>query len=106
MCRYLDREEVEEMEDGGLAVFESVLHYIEGLVGKESKEIPAPAADGVDTSIGEHQLPLPQATSMTPENWVPFSVLSTLMKRDFKVVGQIGEPGQKDKISYTSFVRQ
>jgi len=25
-------------------------------------------------------------------------------KREFKIIGQIGEPGQKDKLSFVSFV--
>ena len=28
------------------------------------------------------------------------------MRRQFKIIGQIGEPNQKDKLSYTSLLRQ
>ena len=32
--------------------------------------------------------------------------LTSVLRRQFKIIGQIGEPNQKDKLSYTSLVRQ
>ena len=104
--RCLGREEVEDMEDGGLSILQGVLSIMEDLVESTSKkeEDIAPGTDEDGTTPKEERIPSP--TQATSHDQVPLSVLATLMRRDFKVSGQIGEPGQKDKVSFTSLMRQ
>ena len=42
----------------------------------------------------------------TPADNTPYFGLTSALRRQFKIIGQIGEPNQKDKLSYTSLVRQ
>ena len=50
----------------------------------------------------DQQLPKKKTTT---ENQSYYG-LTSVLRRQFKIIGQIGEPNQKDKLSYTSLVRQ
>ena len=50
----------------------------------------------------EHQHPKVKATTDTPFHLG----LTSVLRRQFKITGQVGELNQKDKLSYTSLVRQ
>ncbi len=42
----------------------------------------------------------------TPVDNTPYFGLTSALQCQFKIIGQNGEPNQKDKVSYTSLVRQ
>ena len=80
--RHLCSEAIEESEDGGLAVLQGV-----------QKAITAET-----TPSSSSQSP-PSTASEQPSN-VP------IFRRDFKIFGQIGDHGQKDKITFLSLMHQ
>ena len=108
VVRYLAREEVEDLEDGGLSILEGILSSIEELVGGTKKEEPSTPQQDEDGTTPEKDAKPPSPTTLpaTTPDQVTLSVLTNLMKRDFKISGQIGEPGQRDRITYTSLMRQ
>ena len=102
--RYLVREEVEEMEDGGLEELQGLDAFIVQLLGtKEESDKDQQLKD----EKKEGQPPKSAASSPPSQGQeTEMAYLSRLMKRDFKITGQIGEPGQKDKITFSSLNRQ
>ena len=45
--------------------------------------------------------------SSTPvKNMVPAPPNGSMWRKDFKISGQIGEPGQKDRLTFSSLARQ
>lgn len=92
------------MEDGGLSILEGILSSIEELVGGTKKEEPSTPQQDEDGPTPEKDAK-PPSPSTTPDQ-VTLSVLTNLMKRDFKISGPIGELGQRDRITYTSLMRQ
>ncbi len=77
ILKYLDSDEVVKTQDGGLAVMEELRDYIKALTTT------------------------PDSTDMNT-----LEILSSIAKRDLKIQGQIGAPGQPDKLSYLSVARQ
>ncbi len=73
---HLNRDEVEEMEDQGMSDFNKLYEFIKGLIPEDQ-----PLAVG--------------ALKATPS---PNSLV-TLSQREFKIAGQIGEPGHWDQMS-------
>ena len=50
--------------------------------------------------------PPPKEGTPKLEDVKPFYFQPRDFKRELKIIGQIGEPGQKDKLSFVSFARQ
>lgn len=139
VSNYLEREEVGQLEDGGMAellaikdkldelVAASVMSIVEGeLVQGEGKELER---DNSAKQLSQQQNPvelvaLPSFIHSTPKKTLTsrqmdaerHSVSSpaldqkqsfpTPWHKDFKISGQIGEPGQKDRLSFSSLARQ
>ncbi len=89
--RHLDRDEVEVLADGGLSVLKAVLEAI----GKMDSAV---SSNEDNPSPSENEEPAPsKPPSQTP---------AVTLRREFKIAGQIGEPGQKDKLSFSSLIHQ
>ncbi|XP_033124877.1 uncharacterized protein LOC117123136 [Anneissia japonica] len=79
ILRYLESEEVEALEDGGKSILLVVKAKIQEFMASP-------------TSSTETTQSLPSSLEM--------------FKRELKIKGQIGSPGQTDKLSYLSVMRQ
>jgi hypothetical protein len=55
--------------------------------------------------MGETELKASQVTTTTVSKPIT-NDLKQVLRREFKINGQIGEPGQKDKLTFISLVRQ
>ena len=59
----------------------------------------------LQTKMGETELKASQVTTTTVSKPIT-NDLKQVLRREFKINGQIGEPGQKDKLTFISLVRQ
>ncbi|KAJ8047844.1 hypothetical protein HOLleu_06955 [Holothuria leucospilota] len=97
MSRYLYSEKLEEKLDQGSEVLTEVKAKLRGLnldtVGSSTQE-PTPQVQTAATVSSSRK-------TGENNNWgnLPW-------KKDFKIAGQIGEPGQKDRLSFASLARQ
>lgn len=99
--RTLHSEEVAEEEDGGKAKWEGVARVLAVEKGAPEKQIQAEQADSCLEDTGVHVKKKSRSTT-APDDRNP----GMLWRKDFKIIGQIGEPGQKDKLSFVSLARQ
>ena len=95
--RHLDSEKIESQPDGGLAMLKSLKVAIDEKISAE----PA-SSDGAVKESTPAQTQSPPVSS-TEATSAPAQIT---LKREFKISGQIGEPGQKDKLSYSSLLHQ
>ncbi len=99
---YLASDQVEGSEDEGLEVLLGLSIFI-----KES--VKGTDDDGVDTTekpevAGEDS---PGGKDVTEKTSSTLDVkMSNLLRREFKITGQVGEPGQKDRLTFTSLAHQ
>ncbi|KAJ8032564.1 hypothetical protein HOLleu_26119 [Holothuria leucospilota] len=97
MSRYLYSEKLEEKLDQGSEVLTEVKAKLRGFnldtVGSSTQE-PTPQVQTAATVSSSRK-------TGENNNWgnLPW-------KKDFKIAGQIGEPGQKDRLSFASLARQ
>ena len=98
ITRHLTREEVDEMEDQGMSIFTELREFLAQLT--ETPAIPKPDMEAARVLTPSGQAPAEMTPTLTPTS------LMTLTRRDFKISGQIGEPGQKDKLSFSSLAHQ
>ena len=84
--RYLDGEEVEKQDDRGLAILQGLREHMDELV------TPTSTTNTTDKKQ-EVTFDLNGATTV-------------LARRELKIYGQIGSPGQVDKLSFNSLARQ
>ena len=100
--RYLSSEEVEEHEDEGKAIWLSVREVLVKRVnGEGPEEKPTQIPDNQPEDDTNHS---PQPTSEEPLR--PLLVGNVSLRREFRIMGQIGEPQQKDRLSFSSLIRQ
>ena len=93
ITRYLDSEEVEALTDNGTAILKDVLTVM------SSFKAPPPQSTSTD-------LP-PPATSHPPLDLkATLDLLSATTRKEFKIQGQVGKPGQTDKLTFASLARQ
>lgn len=100
ITKYLSSDEVEGSEDEGLEVLLGLSIFI-----KESVK----ASDAVDTTEKSEgtEDPSPDGKDDTKKTPSTLDVkMSSLLRREFKVTGQVGEPGQKDRLTFTSLAHQ
>ncbi|KAI4901821.1 hypothetical protein NFI96_010213 [Prochilodus magdalenae] len=107
-------DEIEEKEEENQVeqFYRDIAMYIQSLSGEkcQSGEEPpvkgcAPKKDFEDTiprAISVQSLDYPSKTRPEPTR----TLQEVTLRREFKISGQIGESGQKDKLSYLSLVRQ
>ena len=83
------------------------LEYLEEFKSQMTEHTPiCPPLETVDekTKPGTSQPPS-ESGKMETESVKPLYFQPSDFKRELKIVGQIGEPGQKDKLSFVSLVR-
>jgi hypothetical protein len=85
--RYLDSEEVEQTPDNGKKVLEDLFQQIKDMNGT-----PDDAPSTATTSAKELKAAMDLATAMH--------------RKEFKIHGQIGTPGQVEKLTFQSLIRQ
>ena len=98
--RYLLSEEVEDSHEQGKALWESLAEALG--VGVK---VGVPKVDDCSESTP------PEEEEASPDNTTSFDQPDSKpqlvsWKREFKLTGQIGEPGQKDKLTFSSVARQ
>ena len=90
ISRHLDRDEVDQYPDGGLAMLRTV---------REAISLASPTQSSPEPSMpGEKDTPNPAT--------VPAQIPSMTLRREFNITGHIGEPGQRDKLSFSSLIHQ
>lgn len=117
ILQYLEGEDVISQEDEGMSLLLRVNDKIEEIKGKidddgvaQLQQIAQVRHPVVENDIapsnpneqGEN-VSVPNATGAASQN---VSFVHPLYRREFKIIGQIGEPNQKDKLAYTSLERQ
>ena len=103
--RYLSSDEVEEEEDEGKAVWLSVREVLVKRVngeGPDEKPAQIQKDDQPDHDNNERTPPPKSEENPSPH----LSIGSVSLRRDFRITGQIGEPQQKDRLSFSSLIRQ
>ena len=90
ITRFLNSNDIEKEADQGTAIFKEICI----LLGTQSKE------DATKPNIISDQTP----SRVPPSHAAP--PLIQVTRRDLKISGQIGEPGQKDRLSYSSLIHQ
>lgn len=76
---------------------------------QEEKSFPRRPQPDMTTSTEESCSPRRHPLLMSPESPLrspTYTLPEVTLRREFKICGQIGESGQKDKLSYLSLVRQ
>ena len=120
--RFLDGDELEEAEDGGKSVWQGLFTVLgKGDNGSVKQVVEAEAEVQHTEPPMEPVKPRPTATKSPPESQVkvedvgahvrasppiPTSTPAFTWRKEFRIQGQIGEPGQKDRLSYASLARQ
>ena len=122
--RHLNRGEIDEMEDEGLDSFKEIQCFLKKLVpepqplvvkpqASESSTEPSPTTESKSAThppqpaSGEQPLILDAELALKkPILPITPHSLMTLARREFKISGQIGEPNQKDKLSFSSLAHQ
>ena len=86
--RYLKLQE--EQKEARRLLEEEIVILEETAVLKEGQQTQGPAVDTKTVMMSPPSMKLPEVT----------------LRREFRICGQIGEPGQREKISYASLVNQ
>ncbi len=135
IVKYIDREELAELEDNGMSELlllkDKVADTIHGISSEtvqtefdDETSGTQRGMDGLRASNKQQGLGIKQATTFSapfndslhqPQNRVTPQVSMPLpasaqpspyWRKDFKISGQIGEPGQKDKLTFSSLAHQ
>lgn len=121
VSNYVDKVELAELEDGGMSHLLNMKDLIENATmpelepAEEDKE-----KEGLQKEVNAlrdtlkakeeaiHQLVNKKLSlqSTPKQRCVSSPQDNTMWRKDFKVSGQIGEPGQKDKLTFSSLARQ
>lgn len=92
VTRYLNAENIEKLDDQGEEIFKGICILLGNSDEGEQK--------GKDTKANVNTCTSSIKTSL------PDGQLIQVTKREFKISGQIGEPGQKDRLSFSSLIHQ
>ncbi len=109
LLTYINSNEVEDSEDGGVELLENLDSFIsESIIESiitEPLALEEPAATNPMTNPDSSTK---QKTPTTTTNQPPTTPteMAHLLRREFKVSGQIGEPGQRDRLTFTSLANQ
>ena len=93
--RFLDDEKMEQQPEAGRSLLEKLTTILRPNVVRERESQP--------------ELPLetkPANSTTNPSTDQPSGTTQPVWRKEFKVQGQIGDPGQKDKLSFVSLARQ
>ena len=88
ITRHLNGEDIEEMDDQGEQIFRGVCALLQGRDQDQQKR---------------NGITLTESLASTPK---PESQVIHVTKKEFKISGQIGEPGQRDRLSFSSLIHQ
>lgn len=121
IIKHLEREELTDLEDEGM----SELLNVQDIIDKIQDEVPNQTdeqekiqkeVEALRLSLEEKENAMrdlinknknPSPGVSTPEkNMILAPPDSSMWRKDFKIAGQIGEPGQKDKLTFSSLARQ
>lgn len=121
IIKHLEQEELTDLEDEGM----SVLLNVQDIIDTLQNEIPnqSDEQEKMQKEVEALRLSLEEKESAMRDfinkNKTPSSCISTPVKnislaqpdssmwrKEFKIAGQIGEPGQKDKLTFSSLARQ
>ncbi len=105
LLTHINSEEVEDSDDGGVELLQTLDSFMKDLK-QESEDEPA----SIDPAQKKHAPSSPPKLESTESSTTQPSATPTdvarLLRREFKISGQIGEPGQKDRLSFTSLANQ
>lgn len=104
---YLERDGLSDREDEGMSDLlniQDLLYDVQAATNQKESDLPS--------QMNEHENPQNEGalrekemnTNMHPPAPTPPS--GPVWRKDFKISGQIGEPGQKDRLSFSSLARQ
>jgi hypothetical protein len=117
LCKFVDGElDKKETDTQRVQMLQDLIGRCKEMIAKESGDDTAEkeveAVEGkikelreAKAKLGKEAEILKKIKTMLAENSSYFGLTSAL-RRQFKITGQIGEPNQKDKLNYTSLVRQ
>lgn len=126
VIKYLEREELANLEDEGMSDLLSVHDIIDKINTAtdenedasqiELKKNLQKEVEALRLSLKEKEnamydlmktnMKLPASSSKPEEIIAPASPNGSMWRKDFKISGQIGEPGQKDKLTFASLAKQ
>lgn len=128
VIKYLEREELADLEDEGMSDLLSVHDIIDKIVKAtnvseceissqtEAQENLQKEVDALRLSLKEKENAMhdlmktsmnsPASSSKPENNMAPAPPNGSMWRKDFKISGQIGEPGQKDKLTFSSLAKQ
>ena len=99
---HLNSDDVQDQEDGGLEYLQRLEKFISGLTASDpshvAPDVPEPKSSKMEST---------DAAATAPEDkpLINTGVMSWI-RREFKISGQIGEPGQKDRLTFASLASQ
>lgn len=118
ITKHLEQEELTDLEDVGM----SVLLNVQDIIDTIQNEIPTQTdeQEKMQKEVEALRLSLEEKENairdLIKKNKNPSSYItknmslappdSSMWRKDFKIAGQIGEPGQKDKLTFSSLARQ
>ncbi|XP_039676826.1 uncharacterized protein LOC120571799 [Perca fluviatilis] len=128
VIEYLEREELADLEDEGMSDLLNVQDIIDKIhmatnlseceilsqideqenLQKEVEALRLSLKEKEDAMHGlmKSSTKNPASPSKTAKNMAPAPSNGSMWRKDFKISGQIGEPGQKDRLTFSSLARQ
>lgn len=110
--QYVETEEVTSREDEGMCLLLQLNDKINELrkkTGEDGASLPKKTVQDphlVDANENTPEKTERENASPNVETSQKFSYVHPLYRRDLKITGPIGEPHQKDRLTYTSLERQ
>ena len=109
VINYLNSDDVQDRDDGGQEIVEMLQNFVDEIAPSE----PSTAAPTASSSKQSTKEPTEVETT-TPEEKPPSLPqkpvanvdVMNMIRREFKISGQIGEPGQKDRLTFASLANQ
>lgn len=128
VIKFLEREELADLEDEGMSDLlnaQDIINKIQLAKEPSTSEIPKQVeeqeslqkeVEALRLSLQQKESAMhdlmknsmnPPLSSSTPvKNMAPAPTNGSMWRKDFKISGQIGEPGQKDRLTFSSLARQ
>ena len=109
ITNHLSSDEVQETPDEGLGLLQEIAEFLQSIDASSATQAEAPPT----APTAEEPVPTqadttgPVATSPTPSATVKSDAkVVQMLAREFKISGQIGDPGQKDRLTFVSLANQ
>ncbi|XP_033182193.1 uncharacterized protein LOC117152945 [Anabas testudineus] len=126
IIRHVEREELSELEDEGMSELLSLMDMIktlqdpnktnmqENTKNRDEQEKLKSELEQLKFMVQQKEMEMHKLTNreyMTSNQTIPVcttpsSASSPSWRKDYKISGQIGEPGQKDRLTFSSLARQ